>query len=78
MQNPPLAWFVARRDPVLPLYASHPQRRLCDFSPLVSSPAHLGTPPSNVFCHPEEAKTLTMAPIAQAVTVSLEDLKQGT
>jgi hypothetical protein len=40
---------------------------------------HLGTTPCHFSCHPERGKnTFTMAPIAQAVTVSLDDLKKGT
>lgn len=79
MQNLPLAWSVARRDPALPVNIT-PHSLVVRFSPLACSIVHLGTPPLQplFFCHPEEANSLTMAPIAQAVTVSLDDLKKGT
>lgn len=77
MQNLPLAWSVARRDPPPPLHIAS-QSRLCDILPSSPPLPTSGLLRPDFFCHPEGANSLTMAPIAQAVTVSLEDLKKGT
>lgn len=70
MQNIPLAWFVVRRDPALPVNIT-PQSRLCDFLPIVCPIAHTsGLLRSNPFSPPGRSKTHSPWPLSRKLSPS--------